>query len=269
MSPLKDFDSCRATLGRAEEHVETVERQIRTWFDHRPYRFVRHANPEFTRHSLTISITKPPALLQWSLIASDAVHNMRCALDHLVYGLAIRRFKVDPPPDAERLAFPICDSPESFREAKGCIHTLSDPVQTAVERLQPYHRSHPYLPPLLRLGRTLDNANKHRLVQLAVAQQAGGEFRHISYRIEPGETIGAHVHTAEVADGTEIASITVNRPTPEMDYDFTADIIVTLHHAPGPRGHDRSNVILLLRELLTEVTHVVTSVTEAAAQEDV
>ena len=114
MSPLKDLESCWAKLGRAEEHVETVEQQIRTWFEHRPYRFVRHANPEFTRHSLTIRITKPPALWQWSLIASDAVHNMRCALDHLVYGLAIRQSGADPPPDAERLAFPICDSPEKF-----------------------------------------------------------------------------------------------------------------------------------------------------------
>ena len=262
MSPLKDLESCRAKLGRAEEHVETVEQQIRTWFDHCPYQFVKHANPESTRHSVTIKITKPPALSLWSLIASDAVHNMRCALDHLVYGLAIRRSKVDPPPDAERLAFPICDSPESFREAKWRIHTLSDPVQTAVERLQPYHRSHQDFPPLLGLVRTLDNANKHRLVHLAVAQLAGG---YLAFPVEAGQTIDEKIHTGEVVDGTEVVSITVNRPTPEMDYGFTPDIIVTLRHAPDAWCH----VIFLLREMLAEVTHVITSVSEAAAREDV
>ena len=263
MSPLKKFESFRARLGRAEEHVETVERQIHTWFGHRPYRFVRHANPEFTRHSLTIRITKPPVLSQWSLIASDAVHNMRCALDHLVYGLAIRRFG-DPPPDAKRLVFPICDSPKDFQKARSRICRLSAPVQTAVEHLQPYYRSHPDLPPLLGLVRNLDNANKHRLVKLAVTQLAAG---YLAYTVKAGET--GHIHTGEVVDGTEIVSITVNRPTPEMDYRFTPDIMVTLGHAAGPSGYSSSDAISLLRELLAEVTHVIASVNEAAAREDV
>ena len=155
---------------------------------------------------------------------------------------------------------------QKFRQVQRRICELSDPVQTAVERLQPYHRSHPDLPPLLPLVRNLDNANKHRLVQLAVAQLAVG---YLAVPNDAGETIDSHIHTGEVVDGTEIVSITVNRPTPEMDYRFTPKIIVTLplHHTPGPCEHSWSHASFLLRELLAEVTHVITSVTEAAAQD--
>jgi hypothetical protein len=61
------------------------------------------------RHSLILRVLKLPALERWSLVAADCVHNLRCALDHLVYAIAVYESGQDPPPNHRGLQFPIAE----------------------------------------------------------------------------------------------------------------------------------------------------------------
>jgi hypothetical protein len=45
-------------------------------------------NPDFTRYSFIIRELRRPAFKRWALIAGDCIHNLRSALDHLVYAIA-------------------------------------------------------------------------------------------------------------------------------------------------------------------------------------
>ena len=103
------LDNWQFKLRRAEEHVETIKKEIDTWRNSSPYRLIRQANADFTRHGLIIKVNTSPDLIRWSLILSDVVHNLRCTLDHLVYAVAIHESGSNPPPLADKLAFPICD----------------------------------------------------------------------------------------------------------------------------------------------------------------
>jgi hypothetical protein len=241
----------------AKEHMDSINRQIHTWADKRPYRIIRQQNAEGTRHAVIVRVSRPPRLEQWSLMAGDAFHNLRSALDHLIY--AVGMYETDPadPPDPRHLAFPINNSANDFRSKYWRIERLSADVRTEIEALQPYNRPHRKLPPLLAVLRDFDDLDKHRLLHMAFAQPFQGEFQWIDYKVEPGESIEAYFHLGEVIDGTEIAAVTVKRPTPNMDYKLRADLSITLPHARGPLGNDRSAVSFLFDELSTEVHRVI------------
>lgn len=246
-------------ISRAEEHAQSIENEIRTWIDSAPYRLVRECNSDRTRYSSIIRVDKEPDLIRWSLCAGDCVHNLRSALDHLVYLIAIHETKRDPPADERRLQFPITDCPSAFADQeRRRLNSLSPHVRAAIQGLQPYHRTHQELPPLLAVLRELDDADKHRLINVAIAQPTRGEFRNIRNLI-PEQLCRMEFHIGALIDGTEIAALMLDRPTPNVRYDYYGDAVIAIRHATGPKGHDRTDAVALLKALITEVKAVIES----------
>ena len=225
-----NLDACMAKLRRADEHMDSVKRQIHAWMDRNPYRGVQQTNPEHTRHSFVFKVIHAPDIERWSLVTGDAFHNLRCVLDHLVYAVAVNELDPARLTDkvAKGLAFPICDGPSDFKSKYWRIEPLSQPVKATVEALQPYNRRHPQLPPLLAILRDFDDLDKHRTLQLAMSQPVDGQFQNISEPIPSGATWTVDFHTGEIVDGTEIVALTTDRPTPKMNYKFKARIGITV-----------------------------------------
>lgn len=73
-----------------------------------------------------------------SLEFSEMLHQLRAALDSLVYELAIIDSGQDPPPKAEKLEFPIRASKAGFDRAARDLKPLSDPHRDMIESVQPY-----------------------------------------------------------------------------------------------------------------------------------
>lgn len=249
--------------------MKALEIGIAEWTKAEPVHLVPQTNDERTRHSFFLRLRKPPDLIQWSLIASDAVNGLRSSLDHLIYAVAIKQdvFVLPDPPSHDDFAFPICSGHDAFANtAKRRLPKLSDAVRTAVERVQPYNRTHNFLPPPLGILRDLDNMNKHQLLQVAIAQMYSGAVRNLNVPIPAGQQINAHIHTAEVVDGTEIVAVIFPRPTPGVSYQFDAQIAITLAHATGPPPMNikRTGVNMLLTEIADEVWRIINSVSAVA-----
>jgi hypothetical protein len=191
-------------------------------------------------------------------MTGDAFHNLRSGLDHLIYAVAIHEIDSTALPGLlKTFAFPICDTAHDFKSKFWRIAPLSDPVRTLIESLQPYNRPHPTFPPLLAVLRDFDDIDKHRLLQLAIAQLIEGEIAKISAVIPPGEQMTVLSHVGEVVDGTEILVIIPTRPTPDMRYYYTANLGISLPHATGPLDNKRSEVLFLFNTLRDEVTLVI------------
>lgn len=75
---------------------------------------------------------------QLSLEFGEFLYQLRASLDSLVYELAIIDSRQDPPPDAEKLEFPIRRSKASFDEAAWKIRPLNDQHRWMIESMQPY-----------------------------------------------------------------------------------------------------------------------------------
>ena len=107
MTSRIDFSSVWAKVSRAEEHIRDLEDAIVAWRDSNSYRITRKANAEFTEQSFIISVLKQSDFQRLSLFTGDAIHDLRSALDHLVYAIAVFRTGQNPLPNPRDLNFPI------------------------------------------------------------------------------------------------------------------------------------------------------------------
>jgi hypothetical protein len=232
--------------------------------DTTPYSVTKEPNSDFTRYSLILHVAKEPLTERWSLMIGDAIHCLRCVLDHLIYAIAIHESGQDPPPKGDALQFPICDSSNKFAgERERRLKTISSPVRAVIESLQPYNRPHPDLPPLLSLIRDFDNMDKHKLLTLAVSTIAQGNLGFKGPDVPP-DRIVKFTAWEHLEDGAEIAAFSFDRPTPNMEYDrVELDAVLALSHKKGPGGHSRTDFSALLNRLIAEVHTVISQVIAA------
>ena len=175
-------------LERADRHLADAEAAASQFLAGKPYRLTRDEGSEPGKFRLWITLLEgPPELI--SLAAGDAVHNMRSALDHVVYEMSGKR--KENPSDT---SFPIQAKEEAWdkRTAGGArsvssglhkVRFLPDPAQALIHDLQPYDRPEPFGPDMfgpdrrrLKQLHDFDNADKHKNLNLAVAW-----VRHIAF----------------------------------------------------------------------------------------
>lgn len=166
--------SVQAKLDRAQQHIDKLLAKIEAFDSRQPYAFVQDHNADLTEHYLHLRLVEPFPSAVWGCILGDAVHNLRSALDHLVYAIAIRQNEGrEPPPDHTRLMFPILDPPKPLPMGK--IRTLSEPVRAAIEREQP-DPAHLVNSPLWTIDQ-LDIADKHRVIHMTLTHSEYERFR--------------------------------------------------------------------------------------------
>lgn len=148
-------------LERAKRHIKDLEASIERFFETDPYeiRVQDHAETGKREHTVVRAVDVPDEL---SVIAGDAIHNLRSALDHLIWQLVLAN---DGKPDELRTEFPVWGSKAKFesarpRNAKG----ISEAALEILYGLKPYKGGND----ALWLLHKLDIVDKHRLV-LAVA----------------------------------------------------------------------------------------------------
>jgi hypothetical protein len=155
------LDGCRAKIVRAGDHLETLDREARRFVEDHTYRFDLEQDPD-TGHILVVvhSTRQPPVQppSRLSVIVGDVLHNLRSALDHLVWQLAI----IGTGPKEPLNQFPIFDTPEKFKEkCERYLHGVRPEHRATIETYQPYHGGNG-----LALGviATLNDIDKHRVV---------------------------------------------------------------------------------------------------------
>jgi hypothetical protein len=96
-------------------------------------------------------------LHDWSLVLGDAIHNMRSALDHIAYALALKYLSarnIRKLPD-RRTSFPLLGIPNSG-QFDSATTNIEAAARDEIERLQPYNRRN-----RLWFLSELDVADKH------------------------------------------------------------------------------------------------------------
>jgi hypothetical protein len=160
MHPL---DSASRKMERACQHLRMLTMEVNAFLDRNPQRVTRETDAEnalYIYHVYAEALTAPPH--RFGMIAADAVHNMRSALDHAAWQLALLR---TAKPNRST-AFPI------FTERNDrafCRMVCSMPIecQVALEAIQPYHGEHPRLH-LLAILHRLWNMDKHRAIPMTL-----------------------------------------------------------------------------------------------------
>lgn len=253
------FLSCRLKIARAQEHADLVYQELETYLGSNPFELFPTPRPNPLRHSVVVRINRPPDLDRWSLIAADAIHNWRSALDNLIYGIAIHESGQDPPPEGARLEFPIHETPERFA-ANTRIRTLTAKTLDILETLQPYNRPHGELyRPLLAILRSVNDIDKHRILQLAVPRPPGARIDIIA-GAPSGLTYAPYFNGGPISDGCEVIALVLDRPAPLLQLQISATFCITIQY-----GSEQEKVALesLMVYLAGEIEAVVTKLCES------
>jgi hypothetical protein len=241
-------------LDRAVQHLERLEAEVRRWLGGHPYFVVSKFDPERGEHSVWIRPEgEPPAEL--GLIIGDCLHNLRSALDSLVYDLAtVYQEGLLSDRAAKKSEFPLYIDPDLFEEYRERKIGATDPcVQTKIEELQPYNewssfrffmktmgmRAHPEACHPLWLLQELSNTDKHRERHLTLF---GPEA--VMYREENADIAVSTVRDAtSIKDRAKVLSYRPIDPEGEVDVEFNFGLNVAFKEGPPAFGEPADRVL--------------------------
>jgi hypothetical protein len=152
-----ELAGARAKIERAKKHICDLQRERNTFLGSNPYRTSAEFYPEHTATAYFLDEC-PPIPVTISLIAGDAIHSLRTALDYLAFALVERN-----PGDLEsaHLYFPICKSREAYEsESSGKTKGIPQDIKERIDAFKPYAGGDDRLWGLHRL----DIIDKHRLL---------------------------------------------------------------------------------------------------------
>lgn len=151
-------------LERAHEHADALKHESRMFMMELPqaYGIVLDDEPILGEYIVRGQIRhRPPVRL--GILAIDAAHNLRAALDMIAWELALKG--PSPPPDDDHTTgFPICTKPKAWesRKTNRMIERIPDAAINVIKSFQPYNR--PGRPPRLQVIQALDNWGKHKAI---------------------------------------------------------------------------------------------------------
>jgi len=155
---MPSTDLIRLKIERADKHIEELKSAILAFKNSGPYKISAKRDPQ-TRKLIYFLVDVQPVPLDIACIAGDALHNLRCALDHLAYRLF--RVGAGDTADAKHVYFPIFDDATKYQSGvNGKVHGMRQDAIDAINAVKPYKGGNDTL---WRLHR-LDSTDKHRLL---------------------------------------------------------------------------------------------------------
>jgi len=234
----------RLKLARAAEHLAALKSATQDYSREVNHRLVRGYDPLTDEFIVRVQITKPIPL-EWGLIIGDVLHNLRSALDSLVFELAERHAGGLGVQEVRKIQFPICDRPGTFqtevKQKKKLLHVTPKAVAEA-ERLQPYMpTAWPGGNPLGIL-RDLSDIDKHRKLLLAYSNLGSGTVRISRAGADKSEHFDVPMLGGVLRDGTIIARFQLPARFPATDVRMATSMGLAYTLDEGFSGYDRGDV---------------------------
>jgi hypothetical protein len=163
------LESARGKLVRGFQQMQFLVRHCQAYAASEPVKLTVHFDEKSGSHIAVINGRRPPLYL--GLILGEVVHDLRSALDHVAWQLALAHVGSEAlakPGVANLISFPITSSPERFEAHRARPYFSEEPL-ARMGSLQPYRNEPDLLHPLLWL-QDLSNADKHRALRPALSQ---------------------------------------------------------------------------------------------------
>jgi hypothetical protein len=159
-----DLTGPRLKVQRAEKHHRDLAEAIKRYLESHPYKVVTKDNPEAGRRDLIFRVGEEiPASL--SLLSGDVVHNLRSALDHLMWQL-VHANGGEP---SYKTEFPVGRSETHFEAIRARkTEGISESALDVLNSLKPYKGGSEAF---WRIHQ-LDVVDKHRLMLTVAATSA-------------------------------------------------------------------------------------------------
>jgi|SRR5580704_486461 hypothetical protein len=218
------------------KHLQDLDNAIAEWVgepgvDPKPYEISGDFRLNSREYVFKGKLLKPlDDLLLWGVMFGDAIHNLRSALDHLVWQLVL----VNKKRPSGSNQFPICDTGANYWSAgwkdgkktpstrERRLEGVSDAHKALIDEAQPYRaRVPPSAIHALSALRDLSNYDKHRLVHLtdfAVDFPSREALDNLFIvNADAGERIGTRFEPFRYDRETEVFAVEYSCPGPNPE----------------------------------------------------
>ena len=246
MAPL---DGCYAKLARAEFHLLELGVRVRDYLSSAPFRIVGEYDD--TAHEYVMKAEQaadyPPVPAELILIAGEVVHQLRSALDHLVWDLVVEQTG-EPPPGTDD-GFPIFSTADGYnRRAHQKVRGVSAAAADLIKVWQPYHLGDRAEEELIWAVQALNNTDKHRLIPVTLIYAFVGAVNMTVDNNPPVEILPWQEFMRDaLVDGMEVARVAVadgDRAT----FNVPVGVDIAFERVGDLRNHP-------VNDLLSKMTH--------------
>lgn len=190
---------------RACEHLKALKEELARYYDSEPCKVTTFRRPEIGRRGIRLEMKDPDDRVY--LLTGDFAHNLRSALDHVVYALIVQASKELPDSNLVQWPVQIAEDAKLFeRQTRG----VPAEAATIILELQPYKAGpgEAYKGTELWQLHKLDIVDKHR--RIAINQRSV-----LSYF--PTLSKKSDVKTEHVCGGYEV-HFPIDYPVVPMEY---------------------------------------------------
>lgn len=243
-------------LLRAAEIIRELQAEVTAFHQSHPYKLVSEREASSGAHVVRVRILRTPPI-RWGALIGDAIHNLRSALDLLVWQLVLHAGGKP----GKRTAFPIYDRELDFLAGYAAQLAGADAsVRTRVKALAPYEQGNATLWLLHRL----DIIDKHQvllpafssvgttIIDMSVGMRGAAEW----LKDIPPMPIGLNWAnpSCPVRDGEELWRV----PADSLDkVDLNPKFTFSIALAPGTPVKLGTPVLTVLKGFEDEVAKVV------------
>jgi hypothetical protein len=161
-----DLEPAIVKIHRAGHQLNHLSSSLKQFLDSKPFEIEREVDPK-TLWVFDVARIKKQCPPEWNIIVGEIIHNLRSALDYLIFQLVIHETAAEPSGNS-KIQFPIFEKEDGF-DTRGVRIMLRDVGADAVALIkseQPFATGDGRKSPLWFL-RELSNRDKHRSICLA------------------------------------------------------------------------------------------------------
>jgi hypothetical protein len=252
------LEGVRLKLDRAEDGLEEINEAIVEYLGEKNYTVEGEFDRDTSKYVLRGRVTKHT--LEIGVIAGEIVHNLRSALDHLAWQLAL----LTTPTPYALTAFPIALTPGEFGSKKGqaMIGDIGSKHRALIETFQPYNGTQQAWTPLA-LGdlRVLSNTDKHRVINATIARSVTKRQLMIGEKLIIVRDATAYRDVewfkGGPIDGAEIASMTLEGVGPDPKVKVDGLLGVTVAFDDPALTTPNATVVPMLKATFRSVIEVI------------
>jgi hypothetical protein len=247
------FASAKQKIERADYHIADLERQFAIFVGEKPHRFSIKADPASGALSIGIRFLKElPST--FAPIISDALHNLRTALDHAAWEVV----GIDHGTQNRYLQFPTGDTRVSFEATCNGIKTPSQWVKNALKATEAFIGGRGM--DLYQLCQ-LDNSDKHVEITPVLRTTGHPAFHIVAPDGHVLRTMDGNALTP-AATGTTVVTLASVPSGFSVELDNDAECPPTIFFS-HPGGFISSPAITTLRRYSAKVAETITDIKRA------
>ena len=223
----------RARLNRAADLYRQVGSAWEAYLERHPHRLVIKMHSGGRGQLLMERLIPLPEDV--ALLLGEYLYQLRSALDNCLYAVAIIAAGTAPPPGANTLQWPICDTADAFEKQRWRLKHLPEGLVGALEHIQPYRAELPSWNSL-RLLNDLARVDRHRALHLVALTTAESKVVADNSYIRNVEFNSGDIHDGDALLTFEFSGEGLpSRQHIDGDFEFEVDI-ADIELSPGPGG---------------------------------